>query len=392
MAAAELTDSIKPCYYIRVRTTDQNGGTYEKMFNIVFSEGGAVIQTSDGEYRFFDKDGLEIPYYSPADSNFYIQMENYNRSCKCLVDSASIHQYYGTYFSTPFRSLRYYSGTSDIFLNFVRKIVYTPAYNDNSFTCNYIAGNVELCEYAGTHNSYHTFGNLSSYRLWCWLLQDYFSNNSTIEKFNGFLNVRNNNQSKVEASAYLINKKSDNDPYNNLVIIADGHDQGNQRNIVSLFRDMNPLLFSSTSAINDGYDVVFVDFLNGTGDINYSAKLFLRVVQYFAERATGPMYVGGGSMGGVVARLALLLAEKNNLPCLNKIKKFLAIDSPLQGAQGPFNYFDFLVNAIFDHPDGTVEEKMAEAMLGQIAEMLAPASIQMFFKNPANKYESEEHD
>ncbi len=84
-----------------------------------------------------------------------------------------------------------------------------------------------------------------------------------------------------------------------------------------------------------GYDVFFIDFAQGGGDIRKNAKLMMKVLQQ-VEHCAQPYVVGGISMSGIVGRLALLYSlpanNTTNTTLLNKVKGFLTIDSPHQGA------------------------------------------------------------
>ncbi len=151
------------------------------------------------------------------------------------------------------------------------------------------------------------------------------------------------NTNQLLASGYLFKGMGDNDPWNRLVVIADGYDPGNSRHIDKVVSDANfKLIFSMSntdlnySGIGQGFDLLFVDFADGTGDVRKNAKAYLKLLEE-ANRLSNSNEISaiGISMGGVVVRLALLYAQKstNCKPStLSKVRKFLSIDAPQCGA------------------------------------------------------------
>ncbi|MCL1937868.1 MAG: hypothetical protein FWF52_05685 [Candidatus Azobacteroides sp.] len=83
------------------------------------------------------------------------------------------------------------------------------------------------------------------------------------------------------------------------------------------------------------YDLVYVDYNNGTDDIRRNAKLFEEAIDWVNAHKTGgqPNVVMGLSMGGLVARYALRkmeLAGKDH-----QVWKSISVDAPHKGANVP---------------------------------------------------------
>jgi hypothetical protein len=156
------------------------------------------------------------------------------------------------------------------------------------------------------------------------------------------LNVHNTGDaytnSNCLASAYILLGNGNTNPWNKLIIMADGFDPLNTRGIQELIENtyFNCNVLTSTSSgsiLNKGYNVMFVDFGKGGDDINSNAKVLLKIIEYACSKATTPVIVGGFSMGGLIARTALLLGEKNIPNSIANVKKFVSVDSPQKGAQ-----------------------------------------------------------
>lgn len=84
-----------------------------------------------------------------------------------------------------------------------------------------------------------------------------------------------------------------------------------------------------------GYDIVFVDFNNGTDYIQRNAYFAEAVINAVNQRKSGsePNVVMGVSMGGLVSRYALADMEARSED--HKTRLFVSMDSPHQGANVP---------------------------------------------------------
>ena len=112
--------------------------------------------------------------------------------------------------------------------------------------------------------------------------------------------------------------------------------------------------FSEALDVNAGYDLVFVDYNNGTDDILRNAALLQQVINWVnTVKAGNPNpeqnVVMGISMGGLVARYALAQMTKApaQFPLGTQTRLFISFDSPHRGANVPLSLqylFQFLVN------------------------------------------------
>jgi len=86
---------------------------------------------------------------------------------------------------------------------------------------------------------------------------------------------------------------------------------------------------------NNGYDIVYVNYKNGTDDIRRNARLFEDVIDSVNTQKVGdvPNTVMGISMGGLVARFALREMEQQGRD--HKTQLYISMDSPHNGANVP---------------------------------------------------------
>ena len=89
------------------------------------------------------------------------------------------------------------------------------------------------------------------------------------------------------------------------------------------------------SVLLEGFDLVFLDFEDGTRSIFEQASLVQHVIQQCRDYRIGhePMVVVGPSMGGVVARHTLRTMELLEMD--HCVRSFVAIDTPFRGAYLP---------------------------------------------------------
>ena len=85
-----------------------------------------------------------------------------------------------------------------------------------------------------------------------------------------------------------------------------------------------------------GYDIVFINFMYGDGDINTNAELlrgFIKEVLNgigFRDNQTEEMILVGPSMGGLISRIALTTMEQHKEE--HFVKSWISFDSPHKGA------------------------------------------------------------
>lgn len=138
------------------------------------------------------------------------------------------------------------------------------------------------------------------------------------------------------------------------LIIVEGFDPNNSFNYRSLVENelyrgpgsLNIIINGNTnqtlndSIENQGYDLVFVDFNNGTDYIQRNAYMLEKVIEWVnteKNKNNNPNVeqnvVLGMSMGGLVARYALRHMELNNQ--IHDTKLYISHDTPHQGANVP---------------------------------------------------------
>ena len=86
------------------------------------------------------------------------------------------------------------------------------------------------------------------------------------------------------------------------------------------------------------YDIIYVDWRDGTADIYRNAEVFKNVIKWvhLHKMSDESMVVLGQSMGGLVARIAL--KELENEDYFHWVRLFIAHDSPMQGADVPLGF------------------------------------------------------
>lgn len=104
-----------------------------------------------------------------------------------------------------------------------------------------------------------------------------------------------------------------------------------------------PILIDSLYTL--GYDIVFIDFQNGTQSIERKSGLVQKTIDLCNTYKTGDksLIIVGASMGGIVARHALCSMEQNSEAHCTRL--YVSIDSPHRGAnisQGLFGLVSLL--------------------------------------------------
>ena len=146
-----------------------------------------------------------------------------------------------------------------------------------------------------------------------------------------------------KANVWVFPGSGDTELLNRPLVIGDAFDPIGARQIIDIqnqSRYQALLKIDSTDDITTpremGYDVVFVDFSQGGGRIDFNAKLFARVLGRIQKKSEGSLVVSGISMSGLVARTALMMGEAQNTASgralFPDVKGWLSIDSPQEGA------------------------------------------------------------
>ncbi len=195
------------------------------------------------------------------------------------------------------------------------------------------------------------------------------------------------------ASAYVLLGKGDSDPWNKPLIVSDGFDPrariGIQEILESVPNSLAPSANTFMKAVTDqGFDVIFVDYRDGGYDIVENSKTLLRVIEEVSSRSSGKVVVSGYSMGGLLARIALLLGEKNNLSCMSKISKFLSIDAPNLGGQINLDMQNKLLSIVNKKLDDPLNYLSYETVASVAYDLQSKAARQMLFTHAT----ASEHD
>ncbi len=134
------------------------------------------------------------------------------------------------------------------------------------------------------------------------------------------------------------------------------------------------LLPKLTDTLNQlGYDVLIVDFKNGRHDMRNNGATVIRLIQWLNEQLAllgvdEQIVVTGASMGGIIARYALLRLEDEG--CCHNTRLYATLDSPHNGANIPLGIQLFLRNLGYK----LVSENVRRRYEGV---MRSPASMQL---------------
>lgn len=129
--------------------------------------------------------------------------------------------------------------------------------------------------------------------------------------------------------------------FRNPIVVGDAFDPMNTRHAWEIFNDEKYRLLLSMDAGTPrakGYDVLFLDFSQGGGDLLVNASIELKFIEWLHQNTTSDqgIVVAGPSMSGILGRIALLysLPQNNttNTDLAPRVAGYLSIDSPHQGA------------------------------------------------------------
>lgn len=200
-----------------------------------------------------------------------------------------------------------------------------------------------------------------------------------------------NGAPKYLATVYCFPGQGDQNLYNRPMIVSDAFDPMNKRGAWTVYSAPQFSRLLSLTAANGpralGYDVFFVDFSQGGGNMLINASLFLKAIEWMHAKTQSPIMVGGPSQGGMIPRVALLYSiPENNLSSKDlapRVKGYLSIDTPHQGASISAN---MQKSAYECSVDGTVntlagfagEENTAKE---EWTELSVPTSYQMLYSH-----------
>ncbi len=133
---------------------------------------------------------------------------------------------------------------------------------------------------------------------------------------------------------------SGNADFTRPVIIVDGFDPGDTRDIAGLWDIANQENMVDNLRA-EGYDFVIVNFYGGDDYIQRNAFLVKKVIQEINARMTSAgtmksanqIAVIGPSMGGLITRYAIRNMEQNGIN--HNVRNWISFDSPMKGADIP---------------------------------------------------------
>lgn len=122
------------------------------------------------------------------------------------------------------------------------------------------------------------------------------------------------------------------------------------------------------------YDIVFINWIEGAGDMEKNAKLFQNILSYYNKNSAtaNSSIVIGPSMGGVIARYALAEMEEKNIE--HNVGLFISLDSPHSGANIPLAIQTLAKEAL---KVGVIENFMGKKLMNNLEELNSVAARQL---------------
>lgn len=139
-----------------------------------------------------------------------------------------------------------------------------------------------------------------------------------------------------------------------------------------------------SALINAGYDLVFLNFANGTGDIEETADTLTGFLNTFINSSnyrdenTGEIILIGPSMAGMVTRLALTKMEQSGQE--HFVKTWVAFDSPQKGAYIPIA-LQWGIYYLSKRPDDDIGSDGMATLQGKLATLNTPAAREMLLQH-----------
>jgi hypothetical protein len=208
-----------------------------------------------------------------------------------------------------------------------------------------------------------------------------------------------NQDPRYFAYVFCFQGAKDGDPYNNPLIVGDAFDPLSKRDAWKIYSNLqywNLLRLDKASPRNLGKDIFFLDFSQGGGNIHINAMLEVKLLEHISAQPTSSsnIVVGGPSMSGILARLALLYTmPANNVTGEDlgtKVSGYLSIDSPHQGA----SITPTLQKGVSDYASSANVNAWAEffgetnSTIEQWEVLNVPASHQMLYAHFYRAYET----
>lgn len=168
------------------------------------------------------------------------------------------------------------------------------------------------------------------------------------------------------------------------VILVDGFDPGDTRNIAEMYTSLD---YDNTNIADqlrsEGFDLILLNFptyiraidnaeVNGGGDyIQRNAMVLTELINQINSQKVGneELVIVGPSMGGLISRYALRYMEQNSLA--HETRLYISWDSPHLGANLPIE-FQYLINYFAEVNGGNADLQAVVA-----SSLNSPASKQM---------------
>jgi pimeloyl-ACP methyl ester carboxylesterase len=167
----------------------------------------------------------------------------------------------------------------------------------------------------------------------------------------------------------------------NPIIVLDGFDPGNSRDIPGLYASLSFGGQNMADILRDeGYDIVILNApvyttdgktIDGGGDyIQRNAMVLVAMIQQLNADKVGDneLVVLGPSMGGLIARYALSYMENNSLDPETRL--YISFDSPHRGANIPIS-LQYLINYFAEQVGDATAQQVVDQLLN------APAAKEM---------------
>ncbi|MFC7357457.1 T9SS type A sorting domain-containing protein [Jejudonia soesokkakensis] len=156
------------------------------------------------------------------------------------------------------------------------------------------------------------------------------------------------------------------------ILILDGFDPGDSRNIDGLYNSLN---FDNQNLADvlreEGYDIVILnptvyttdgnDIDGGADYIQRNAMVLVELISIINDlkESDAGLVVLGPSMGGLIARYGLAYMEQNNLE--HETRLYISFDSPHKGANIPIS-LQYLINYLAE----SFDNEQAQAIVAQV--------------------------
>jgi len=161
------------------------------------------------------------------------------------------------------------------------------------------------------------------------------------------------------------------------IIILDGFDPGDQRDINGLYKSLTFDGDNIADIVRDeGFDIVILNAPQYTTDgqaidggadyIQRNAMVLIELINFINEQKEGEeeLVVLGPSMGGLIARYGLAIMEQNSTP--HETRLYISFDSPHRGANIPIS-LQYLINYLAEQFDNAEAMAVVDQVLNSSA-------------------------